>query len=36
MSQKNNMPGKVYRTRDPEASPFYKLVEKYFDEFQVR
>jgi len=34
MSQKNNMPGKVYRTRDPEASPFYKLVEKYFDEFE--
>jgi hypothetical protein len=25
---------KLYRTRDPEASPFFTLVRDYFDEFE--
>ena len=30
----NTCAGKVYRTRDPEASPFFNLVRDYFDEFE--
>lgn len=30
----NACAGKMYRTRDPEASPFFALVCDYFDEFE--
>ena len=30
----NTCAGKIYRTRDPEASPFFALVRDYFDEFE--
>jgi hypothetical protein len=34
MPDMNTCAGKVYRTRDPEASPFFALVRDYFDEFE--
>ena len=34
MPDVNTCAGKVYRTRDPEASPFFTLVRDYFDEFE--
>jgi hypothetical protein len=34
MPDTNTCAGKVYRTRDPEASPFFALVREHFDEFE--
>lgn len=34
MTGRNTCAGKRYRTRDPEASPFFTLVRDYFDEFE--
>ena len=34
MPDVNTCAGKMYRTRDPEASPFFTLVRDYFDEFE--
>ncbi len=34
MSQKDTSGAGFYRRRDPESSPFYRIVEKYFTEFE--
>jgi len=34
MLQKKEPGSRFYRPRDPESSPFYKLVEKHFDDFE--
>ena len=34
MTQKREQVSRLYRPRDPESSPFYQLIEKYFDEFE--
>jgi hypothetical protein len=34
VSQKTGKQSEFYRPRDPEQSPFYKLVNEYFDEFE--
>jgi len=34
MLQKKEPGSRFYRPRNPESSPFYKIVEKYFDEFE--
>jgi len=34
VSAKPPSSSRVYRRRDPEASPFYKLVTEHFDEFE--
>ena len=34
MSQKNTQGVNFYKSRNPQSSPFYKLVDQYFDEFE--